>query len=63
MDCYYYNLLIENETESGKEPKGDINISVVVIGNFCYAGEIKGIRLHRVSDHCLFINVLYLAQF
>ena len=28
--------LIETETESGKESKGDINISVVVIGTFCY---------------------------
>ena len=24
------------ESESGKESKGDINISVVVTGNFCY---------------------------
>ena len=28
--------LIETETESGKESKGDFNISVVVIGIFCY---------------------------
>ena len=28
--------LIEIESESGKESKGDINISVAVIGNFCY---------------------------
>ena len=28
--------LIETETESGKESKGDINISVLVIGNVCY---------------------------
>ena len=28
--------LIETKTESGKESKGDINISVVVTGNVCY---------------------------
>ena len=28
--------LIETETESSKEFKGDINISVVVIENICY---------------------------
>ena len=27
---------METEPESGKESKGDINISVVVIGDFCY---------------------------
>ena len=36
------------ESESDKESKGDINISVVVIGkNVMVTAKVSGIRLHR----------------
>ena len=36
------------ENESGKESKGDINIFVVVIGNFCYHGD-RGSKWNSVA--------------
>ena len=55
-----------NRIESGsdKQSKGNINISVVVIGNFCYGdwGSKRNLTA-LVSDHCLVIYLLYLAHF
>ena len=40
--------LIETESESGKESKGDIDISVKVVGNFVMlTGEVSGFLLHQ----------------
>ena len=56
--------LIETESESGTESKGDITIFVVVIGNVCYRDwGSKWDSTAKGSDHCLFIYLLYMAKF
>ena len=56
--------LIETETESGKESNGDIDISVVVIANVYYSDwGSKWNSIAQVSDHCLYIYLLYNFSF
>ena len=56
--------LIETETESGKESNGDIDISVVVISNVYYSDwGSKWNSIAQVSDHCLYIYLLYNFSF
>ena len=52
------------DSESEKESKGDITISVVDTANCCYdEWGSKWNSIAKVSDRCLFIYLLYLPKF
>ena len=64
---YRLNGMYSIQSESSKQSKGDINISVLVIGNVCYGdGKVSGIRLHMFliiafsSTYCIWHNLCWI---